>query len=297
MADHRPKRTAEPSIRDAKARTIGATSENDTTSTTVTYSINHSASESRSEMPPSLSTGSAQRRRFTEEGAPKKKPRIRRTQQLRRQLQLAQMIKEAEEAAARAPQDRHGSEGYPGNESGSANSATKVAMPNPILAVEAAPAKAPPVSSAPSGGRQIAVRGVWAEYATANQRTYWMNVVTKETTWLRPAGVQGSQDNQPRTGATLSRDAWASKSPNLYSGNHGHIFVGGLPPGMNDMVFKQSFERFGRLVSMSLHADRCYAYAQYGSMAEAARAVEVMHKSHFYGVRIMCKMANLDGIR
>jgi hypothetical protein len=267
------------------------------------------------------------RRRFTEQGqsgalprteetppgAPKKKPRVRRTQQLRRELQLAQMIKEAEEAARLGQGQQETQEqqvatydggdrmsGFSSSMSGfSANKeGTKVAIPNPVLALEPSPAPAPqPMSTEPSGGRQIAVRGVWAEFATSNNRTYWMNVVTKEKTWLRPAGVQGSQDNQPRTGATVSRDAWASKNPNMLSGNHGHIFVGGMPNGMNEMIFKQSFERFGKLVSMTLYTDRGYGFCQYATAAEARSAVEVMHKSHFYGTRIMCKLANLDGIR
>jgi len=262
-------------------------------------------------------TGPAGRRRFTESGfaqrseetppgAPKKKPKVRRSQQLRRELQLAHMIQEAEEAAAHPEQGRHeqqqianGSYNVDDRATGfsAGKEGAKVALPTPVLALEPSPVPVVPFSSEPSGGRQIAVRGVWAEFATSNNRTYWANVVTKEKTWLRPAGVQGSQDNQPRTGATVSRDAWTSKNPNMLSGNHGHIFVGGMPNGMNEMIFKQSFERFGKLVSMTLYTDRGYGFCQYATAGEARSAVEVMHKSHFYGTRIMCKLANLDGIR
>eukprot|EP00427_Karlodinium_veneficum_P044393 CAMPEP_0169269624 /NCGR_PEP_ID=MMETSP1016-20121227/48573_1 /TAXON_ID=342587 /ORGANISM="Karlodinium micrum, Strain CCMP2283" /LENGTH=391 /DNA_ID=CAMNT_0009354695 /DNA_START=28 /DNA_END=1203 /DNA_ORIENTATION=+ len=301
-----PPKRAEPSNRDSSAplRRQSAGAGN-----------SHAAPESSNHSRQDESQGQGTRRRFTESGnalrseetppgAPKKKPRVRRTQQLRRNLQLAQMIKEAEEAAARGEhmQQEVGNGSYNGDDRATGFSAgkegTKVAIPAPVLAIEPSPAPpAQPMSTEPSGGRQIAVRGVWAEFATSNNRTYWMNVVTKEKTWLRPAGVQGSQDNQPRTGATVSRDAWTSKNPNMLSGNHGHIFVGGMPHGMNEMIFKQSFERFGKLVSMTLYTDRGYGFCQYATAAEARAAVEVMHKSHFYGTRIMCKLANLDGIR
>lgn len=302
-----PPKRAEPSHRDASPPMRRHNAD-------ASKSAGGSSHGAHDEKPSSQPVG---RRRFTEQGsnppaqrseetppnAPKKKPRVRRTQQLRRELQLAHMIKEAEEAAARQEQGLEAGNGSYNDErssgfsTGASKEGTKLALPNPVLAQEPAPAPPQPMSTEPSGGRQIAVRGVWAEFATSNNRTYWMNVVTKEKTWLRPAGVQGSQDNQPRTGATVSRDAWSSKNPNMLSGNHGHIFVGGMPQGMNEMIFKQSFERFGKLVSMTLYTDRGYGFCQYATAAEARAAVEVMHKSHFYGTRIMCKLANLDGIR
>jgi len=149
----------------------------------------------------------------------------------------------------------------------------------------------------PSGGRQIAVRGHWAEFATSNNRTYWMNVLTKEKTWVRPAGITGGNHKElPMSGATLTREMWQQKAPELLTKNHGHIFVGGLN-GISEIMFRQHLERFGRLVSMSMIPERGYGFAQFCSAQEAQVAINAMHRSTMYGRRIICKFANLDGIR
>merc|ERR1712187_828760 len=116
------------------------------------------------------------------------------------------------------------------------------------------------------------VRGSWAEFTTSAGKSYYVNTVTGEQTWIRPAGYDR---------AAASTSALSGQS---LGGQHSNVFVGNLPVNMNEVVFRQMFTGFGNIVSIKVEHGKNYGFVKYASVLEAQRAIEAMNGYHLSGI-------------
>eukprot|EP00928_Gymnodinium_smaydae_P067703 TRINITY_DN5070_c1_g3_i1.p1 TRINITY_DN5070_c1_g3~~TRINITY_DN5070_c1_g3_i1.p1 ORF type:complete len:616 (-),score=93.07 TRINITY_DN5070_c1_g3_i1:87-1934(-) len=182
------------------------------------------------------------------------------------------------------PPDKHKIRGSGGFDAVSTGPNAEAAM-LPVAPAGAAPNANVPVPSMaemPTGGRQVGVRGSWAEFATTAGRNYYVNVVTGEKTWARPVdyNVQGSQ----RGGQV---------SANGIPTGHSNLFVGSIPPNCTDAIFRQMFAPFGQIISMKCVPEKSHGFVKFSNCAEAQKAIDTMNGAMINGTPLNVKFANM----
>merc|ERR1712217_334582 len=111
------------------------------------------------------------------------------------------------------------------------------------------------------------------------------NIMTGEKTWTRPVGF----DN-----ISSRRGAFALPMPVMPVIGHCNAYVGSLPAGMNDMVFRQLFEGFGHIVAIKMVPEAYYGFVRYSDTAEAQKAIDMMNGFVCNGVQLAVRFANKD---
>lgn len=149
----------------------------------------------------------------------------------------------------------------------------------------------PVLANEPTGGKQVGVRGCWAEFAVQDNRSYWVNIITGEKTSSRPH----SYDNTVRTGAAINRDM-RDTTTNMQGMGRGHsnVFVGSLPVGLTELQFQALFERFGTVTAVKLVPEAHYGFVKFGAVHHARAAIEGLNGYVLCGQQIQCKFANMD---
>jgi len=150
---------------------------------------------------------------------------------------------------------------------------------------ESSTALANPANAVPSGGRQVGTRGSWAEFSISDGRSYYLNVLTGEKTWTRPAGFDTLASRRGAFGMS------ASVPPGL---GHSNVYVGCLPAGLNDMTFRQLFDSFGNIISIKVVSDAYYGFVKFSNVHEAQAAIDAMNGFVCNGVHLAVRFANKD---
>jgi len=135
----------------------------------------------------------------------------------------------------------------------------------------------------PSGGRQVGTRGCWAEFATPDSRSYYVNILTGEKQWARPVGYDVNYKRRGPLGMPI---------PSIPGMGHSNVYVGSLPAGINDVGFRQLVQPFGNIISIKV--EQFYAFVKYSSVEEAQRCIDVMNGSVCNGVQLQVRFANKD---
>lgn len=136
------------------------------------------------------------------------------------------------------------------------------------------------------GGRQVGVRGNWAEFATPAGRNYYVNVITQEKTWARPADYNV---------LAATRAGGPPIAPNgLPTTGHSNLFVGSIPPGCNDIIFRQIFSPFGHIVSMKCVPEKNHGFVKFMSVHESQRAIDTMNGALINGTPLRVRFANME---
>jgi len=155
----------------------------------------------------------------------------------------------------------------------------------PVVAETALALKGPDKASAPSGGRQVGTRGNWAEFATPDSRSYYVNIVTGEKTWTRPIGYDT---------AASRRGATAGGAPGQPGNLHSNVYVGSLPAGINDMTFWKMFEGFGTIISIKVVPEMYYGFVKFASQEQAQKSIDALNGAMCNGVQLAVRFANKD---
>lgn len=140
----------------------------------------------------------------------------------------------------------------------------------------------------PEGGRQVGTRGSWAEYAITDGRSYYVNIVTGETTWTRPAGYDTVASRRGSTGLIPGPPGTEPQT------GHSNLFVGNLPAGLDELSFRQLFSQYGAVVSTKVVAEARYGFVKYASVQEAQRVIDMMNGAIINGVQLAVRFANMD---
>jgi len=140
-----------------------------------------------------------------------------------------------------------------------------------------------PSGDVPTGGRQVGVRGSWAEFATQAGRSYYVNVVTGEKTWALPSDYNTGRSNLtgPTTPAGTPR-------------GHSNLFVGSIPPGSNEVTLRQMFSPFGTIVSLKVSDNKTYGFVKFSHVTEAQQAIDATNGALIKGVPLVVRYANMD---
>jgi len=165
--------------------------------------------------------------------------------------------------------------------SAGANAAGAPGLTLATMGVTAVPA--PGGVEVPSGGRQVGVRGSWAEFATSAGRTYYVNVVTGEKTWARPVDYSNQSSNR----------AGGQVSANGIPLHHSNLFVGSIPLGCTEIMFRQMFQPFGHIVSMKVVPEKRHGFVKFGSVPEAQNAIDTMNGVVINGTPLSVKYASM----
>eukprot|EP00929_Paragymnodinium_shiwhaense_P055407 TRINITY_DN27754_c0_g1_i2.p1 TRINITY_DN27754_c0_g1~~TRINITY_DN27754_c0_g1_i2.p1 ORF type:complete len:615 (-),score=114.03 TRINITY_DN27754_c0_g1_i2:279-2123(-) len=136
----------------------------------------------------------------------------------------------------------------------------------------------------PVGGRQVGVRGSWAEFTTASGRSYYVNVVSGEKSWARPPDYDTNAVKA--TGMLLP--------PNPANTCHTNVYVGNLPVGITEVGFRQLFAPFGSIASMKLVPEIRYGFVKFTSVDEAQRCIDSGNGALINGQQIAVRFANRD---
>eukprot|EP00927_Polykrikos_kofoidii_P031151 TRINITY_DN26817_c0_g1_i1.p1 TRINITY_DN26817_c0_g1~~TRINITY_DN26817_c0_g1_i1.p1 ORF type:complete len:714 (-),score=108.33 TRINITY_DN26817_c0_g1_i1:60-2201(-) len=137
------------------------------------------------------------------------------------------------------------------------------------------------------GGRQVGVRGSWAEFATSAGRSYYVNVVSGEKTWTRPAGYDNmAASRRAAPGGVVAGQSGVSA--------HSNVYIGNLPPGSNDVAFRQLFSPFGTVVSIKVVPEMHYGFVKFSNLHEAQRAIDATNGALFNGSELAVRFANKD---
>jgi len=75
------------------------------------------------------------------------------------------------------------------------------------------------------------------------------------------------------------------------------VFVGSLPPTIDEATFRQLFEPYGNIVSTVCNAPKRYGFIIYSSMEEAQAAISAMTGFDFEGQPLTVKLADNQGTR
>jgi len=75
------------------------------------------------------------------------------------------------------------------------------------------------------------------------------------------------------------------------------VFVGSLPPTIDEATFRQLFEPYGNIVSTVCNAPKRYGFIIYNSMEEAQAAISAMAGFDFEGQPLTVKLADNQGAR
>jgi len=134
----------------------------------------------------------------------------------------------------------------------------------------------------PAGGRQVGVRGTWAEFATTDGRHYYVNCVNGEKTWAKPADFT---HNKSHMGGQVSANGIPL--------HHSNLFIGSLPYGCSDLMFRQMFEPFGRVLSMKVVPEKRHGFVKFSCVPEAQMAIDTMNGVNINGTALSVKYASM----
>uniref|UniRef100_A0A7S4W8P8 Uncharacterized protein n=1 Tax=Alexandrium monilatum TaxID=311494 RepID=A0A7S4W8P8_9DINO len=128
------------------------------------------------------------------------------------------------------------------------------------------------LTKAPSGGRQIGVRGEWAQFAAPSGRHYYQNLITGEATWEVPKAFRAQRSSRAEFGQTK-------------------VFVLHVPEKWTEKELSQLFQRFGTVTSTSVRRDTTgkhlgAGFISYATCEEAMAAIEGMNGYFVEGLRL-----------
>merc|ERR1712008_84611 len=103
----------------------------------------------------------------------------------------------------------------------------------------------------------------------ADDRSYYVNILTGEKTWARPAGFDNMASRRGPSGVPVANGGIGSGLSNVY--------VGGLPAGMNDMSFRQLFGCHGNIISVKVVSELCYGFVKFSNYIEAQQCIDAMN--------------------
>merc|ERR1712060_187109 len=75
---------------------------------------------------------------------------------------------------------------------------------------------------------------------------------------------------------------------------HNNLWVGGLPDGIDDMMFRTLFARYGTIISIKLVADKRYGFMKFGIKTEAQSAIDALNGFECNGVKLQVRFADRD---
>eukprot|EP00928_Gymnodinium_smaydae_P008321 TRINITY_DN13033_c0_g1_i1.p1 TRINITY_DN13033_c0_g1~~TRINITY_DN13033_c0_g1_i1.p1 ORF type:complete len:697 (-),score=161.33 TRINITY_DN13033_c0_g1_i1:152-2167(-) len=129
-------------------------------------------------------------------------------------------------------------------------------------------------TSTPTGGRQIGVRGEWAQFAVSNGRHYYKNLLTGEARWDMPTGfmhMSTKMTNRESLGATPNR---------------AKVFVSHIPADWGEAELTHRFFQFGQIAHVTVLRDDNGAsrYCGFVAFMEEASAVAAINSMDGYFV-------------
>lgn len=136
----------------------------------------------------------------------------------------------------------------------------------------------------PTGGRQVSTRGTWAEFQTLDCRTYYVNILTLEKQWQKPPGWEMSANRRPGQNSGMG---------------HSNVYVGNLPKGCHDVMFRQLVEPHGPIISLKMMPSKKaggndYGFVKYVSVEVADHACKQMNGMEVNGCKLIVKFAAED---
>lgn len=137
-----------------------------------------------------------------------------------------------------------------------------------------------------TGGKQVAVRGIWAQFAISTGNYYYLNTTTGETTWALPAGFK-----------TVTSRRAGDAPPGQPSSLKEKIFIFNVPPGWDEARLKQQFAHFGRITACLCQRDTSGqrnthtsplggGFVTYSNESEALAAIRTMNGFFVDGMRL-----------
>lgn len=168
--------------------------------------------------------------------------------------------------------------------------------PRGLSGFDAAPGQPGDAKSdrAPAGGRQVGVRGAWAEFSTAAGKPYFVNVVSGEKTWTRPAGYDTMRSGMKPGGSLGPGPGGALIAPGGPQTGHSNVYVGSLPNGTNEATFRHLFSPFGTVVTCKVVPEMHYGFVKFSSPLEAQLAIDTVTGAIFNGSPLVIRFANKD---
>eukprot|EP00929_Paragymnodinium_shiwhaense_P112521 TRINITY_DN80780_c0_g1_i1.p1 TRINITY_DN80780_c0_g1~~TRINITY_DN80780_c0_g1_i1.p1 ORF type:complete len:394 (+),score=87.75 TRINITY_DN80780_c0_g1_i1:188-1369(+) len=76
---------------------------------------------------------------------------------------------------------------------------------------------------------------------------------------------------------------------------HNNVYVSGLPPGIDDAMFRQLFQRYGPILSTKIVPDKNYGFVKFATNRDAKTAIDSLHNFQFGGTRLTVRYAVRDG--
>lgn len=120
------------------------------------------------------------------------------------------------------------------------------------------------------GGKQVSIRGEWAQMAVGIERFYYKNTKTGEKTW-----------DPPSCYAEYLLDAKSSR---------GKIFVGCIPHTWDEATLVAHFKTFGQITACSLerapNGGMGAAFVEYVRPEDAQDAIHAMNGYHVAGDKL-----------
>lgn len=131
-----------------------------------------------------------------------------------------------------------------------------------------------------TGGRQIAVRGEWAQFAITTGRYYYQNTTTGETTWELPSGFKVTSSR--RAGDVRSGDASSLRNK---------LFVFNVPPNWDEDRLMQRFQPFGQITGVTVQRDaggqhKGCGFVTFSAETESQAAINSMNGYFIDGMRL-----------
>lgn len=83
-------------------------------------------------------------------------------------------------------------------------------------------------------------------------------------------------------------------SANGIPAGHSNLFVGSIPPGCNEIIFRQIFQPFGQVVSMKCVPEKNHGFVKFSNTMEAQRAIDTMNGAVINGVALRVRYANME---
>jgi len=76
--------------------------------------------------------------------------------------------------------------------------------------------------------------------------------------------------------------------------DHTNLYVSGLPPGIDDNMFRMLFASYGVITSSKVFPEKCYGFVKFSVPQDAQSAIDALHNFEFNGTRLSVKFADRD---